>query len=181
MISKTFDKIKKILPITLLVWPYLCILPFGLGSDNEEFSAVFILLYCGLTLVVYALNIINACLYKGEDACYKLAFWTMLIKLVHIPFYLCVFVIGVCLLLAAVVPALLLVTPIMVFMLFLIDLLLMVTSSLYGMNALIRAARQGMVSKKFAVIGSILHFFFVTDVICSIVVYAKLRKGRKKK
>lgn len=48
----------------------------------------------------------NAWMYKGENACYRLAFFDMLIKLLHIPFYLLVFLVGVLMFVAMVVPAL---------------------------------------------------------------------------
>ena len=172
--------LKKSLPITLLVWPYLCIIPFWIESlDEEVFHSVPSLIYVALTVVVYLLNIINACTYKDEEACYKLAFWNMLIKLLHIPFYLCVFVLGVMFLLAAVLPVLTFITPFIVFMLFVIDLFLMITTSTYGVNALIRAGHKGIVSKKYAVAMSILHFFFIDDVISSIIVYLNIKKQRE--
>lgn len=171
------NTLKKILPITLLIWPYLCILPFWAGSINESLYSPGIGIYAALTVVVYVMNIINACLYKGEDAYYRLAFWGMLMKIIHIPFYLIVFLLGILFLLASVVPALVFVTPFMILMLVAIDLFLMITSSLYGMNALIRACKRRLVSKIYTVVQIILHCFFVTDVISAVMVYFKLRKA----
>ena len=56
-----------------------------------------------MTAVVYLMNIVNAWMYKDEDNCYRLAFFDMLIKLLHIPFYLLVFLIGVLMFMAMVV------------------------------------------------------------------------------
>ena len=94
---------RKILPVVLLVWPYLFFIGFMIGQDNETLFSAFFLSYLVMTAVVYILNIINAWIYKGEDNCYRLAFFDMLIKLLHIPFYLLVFLIGVLMFMAMVV------------------------------------------------------------------------------
>ena len=83
-------------------------------------------------------------------------------------------------LLASVVPALIFVTPIIVILLFIMDLFMMIASSVYGVNALIRAGKRGVVSKQYALINGILHFFFVADVISSICTFVKIRKCMKK-
>lgn len=172
--------LKKILPVLLLIWPYLCVGPLFFDTGNNVLNSILAWTYISLTVVIYVLNILNACLYKGEDAYYKLAFWNMVIKLVHIPFYLAVFLVGVMMLLASVVPALIFVTPIIVILLFIMDLFMMIASSVYGVNALIRAGKRGVVSKQYALINGILHFFFVADVISSICTFVKIRKCMKK-
>ena len=103
----------------------------------------------------------------------------MLIKLIHIPFYILVFLIGILSLFVAVVPALVLVTPIMIFVLFVIDVLLMLTSSMYGISTLLKACKTGMISRKFMVINIIMHCFFVTDIISSIIVFVQLKRRSK--
>lgn len=173
------NRVKKILPLLLLAWPYLCVIPIGL-MDHEVLSAIGMGIYIALTVLIYIGNILNVCLDKSEDACRRLAFWGMLLKIVHIPFYVLVFVIGVLMLLTMVVPALVFVTPFVIAALFVLDFFLMITSSFYGGSALIRACRRGHVSKRFTVIHIILHCFFVTDVISAIIVYCKLRKVKKR-
>ena len=172
--------LKKILPVVLLIWPYLFFAGFLIDQDNETLFSAFFLSYLAMTAVVYILNIINAWIYKGEDDCYRLAFFDMLIKLLHIPFYLLVFLIGVLMFMAMVVPALVFVSPLIIFMLFMVDLFLMITSSMYGVSALVKAARQGKVTKKYAVLHGILHFLFVTDVISAICVFVKMSTVRRK-
>ena len=95
--------LRKILPVVLLVWPYLFFIGFMIGQDNETLFSAFFLSYLVMTAVVYLMNIVNAWMYKGEDDCYRLAFFDMLIKLLHIPFYLLVFLIGVLMFMAMVV------------------------------------------------------------------------------
>ena len=95
--------LKKVLPVVLLIWPYLFFAGFLLGEENENLFSAFFLGYLVMTAVVYLMNIVNAWMYKGEDNCYRLAFFDMLIKLLHIPFYLLVFLIGVLMFMAMVV------------------------------------------------------------------------------
>ena len=95
--------LKKILPVVLLIWPYLFFVSFLIGEENENLFSAFFLGYLVMTAVVYLMNIVNAWMYKGEDNCYRLAFFDMLIKLLHIPFYLLVFLIGVLMFMAMVV------------------------------------------------------------------------------
>ena len=76
---------------------------FLIGEENENLFSAFFLGYLVMTAVVYFMNIVNAWMYKGEDNCYRLAFFDMLIKLLHIPFYLLVFLIGVLMFMAMVV------------------------------------------------------------------------------
>lgn len=132
-----------------------------------------------LTLAVYVSNIIYACSCKGEESCYHLAFWNMLIKLIHIPFYLCVFLLGVLFLLVTVVPIFIFLSPVFIFFLFLTDVFLMLTSSMYGVNALLRAGRKQIVSKKYVIINIILQFLFVADVISAVTLYVKIKKSRR--
>ena len=95
--------LKKVLPVVLLIWPYLFFAGFLIGEENENLFSAFFLGYLVMTAVVYIMNIVNAWMYKGEDNCYRLAFFDMLIKLLHIPFYLLVFLIGVLMFMAMVV------------------------------------------------------------------------------
>lgn len=170
-------KIKKAFPILLAAWPYL---PFLMASGADEaFYALFWGGYLFLTILLYLANILYACRYQGENADYRLAFCELLIKLAHIPFYLIAAFSSALLLIAMVVPAFILLSPIMIAVLMLIDLFLMVTTSIYGVNALIRACRKKTVSKKFMLVNLVLHFIFVLDVVSSIAVFTKLRKQKK--
>lgn len=169
---------RKVLPVVLLIWPYLFIAVLMAGSTNEALYSKLIWGYIAMTVVVYVMNIVNACLYKGNNACYELASFNMVIKLLQIPFYLLVFLSGAAMFLAMVVPALIFISPVIIFILFVIDLLLLITTSMYGVNALIRAGKQGIMSKKSALVHGILHFFFVADVISSVWVFVKVRKGK---
>lgn len=169
--------INKITAIILMFWPYafvLCTL-----APDEDITSVLLITYVILTLVVYTANIINAFLYSGKHKIKELALFNMLIKLIHIPFYILVFLLGILSLFMAVLPALILVTPIMIFILFVIDVLLMLTSSMYGISALLKARKAGLITGKFMAVHIVLHCFFVTDIISSIIIFINIKKSLK--
>lgn len=167
--------LRKILPVILMLWPYLiavsAVLPDELGAVQSFFAV-----YAVSTVVVYGFNIWNAFAGSYEDFGRRLAFYDMLIKLIHIPFYICVFLIGLLLAFAMVVPALLFVSPILISFMAVIDLGLMFTSSMYGISAIVRLLRKNAISKKTALLHIILHFIFVADVISAICIYRKSKK-----
>lgn len=167
----------KYFAVVLMVWPYLGLVLLSIldKMDPESYGNVFAV-YVILTIVVYVMNIANACTCRGAGADYQLAFWDMLIKLIHIPFYILVFLTGVLLLFAMVVPALIFISPIMVTILAVIDYLLLLTSSAYDINAVARAKKKGAVSAKYAVLHSVLHLFFIADLISSIVIFVRFRR-----
>ena len=131
------------------------------------------------TIAVYGLNIVNA--FRGFDKQEgeKLAFYDMLIKLIHIPFYILVFLLGMLLAAVMVVPIFVMLTPFLILMLAIGDFFLMITSSMYGISAALRLGKTGEISKTASVIYFILHFFFVADVISAILLYRSAKKGKK--
>lgn len=171
-------KWKRIFPITLSIWPYLL------------YFVAMLLSYCHLSeypfeggmtfsFVVFVSNIIYVCLCRDEEAYYHLAFWNMLIKLIHIAiFFQAVTTIGILFFLFSLIFS----SPLtMVFLFFAAAILalLMITSSVYGISALIRAGRKQIVSKKYVIINIILQFIFFADVISAIILYVKVRKARQ--
>ena len=170
---KIRDILKKLWPVLLMIWPYI----LGFWGDLEEVVGTEMAeVYLFFSVVVYVFNIINAFLYKGENAAYELARFNMIMKIVHVPYYLLVFVIGGLFLGASVVPAFVLITPIMLIPLFVTDVLLLVTSSMYGLNAIRRARKSGFISRKVAFKNLVMHFIFVLDVVSAINIFVKIRK-----
>lgn len=171
--------LRKAIPVVLMVWPYLLIAvmaTFGNGSSvwNNDASLILLYTYGLLTVVVYGLNIWNACTLRDEK---QLAFYSMVIKLVHVPFYLMVFCVGLVFALAMVVPALLFVSPLIISMLAIGDYLLLLTGSVYGISAAVRATSRGTLPKAEAILYSVLHCIFVLDVVGAVLVFCKLRKA----
>ncbi len=166
--------LRRALPVVLMVWPYLLLGVLYLSSLLGSNTAFLLFcLYCLLTAVVYALNIWNACTLRDEK---RLARWSMVLKLVHIPFYLLVFCVGVLFAGAMVVPALLFVSPFLLLLLAAGDWLLLMTSSVYGISAAVQAAARGRMSKAGAAVCGVLHCFFVLDVVGAVLLFCKLRK-----
>lgn len=167
---------KKSLPVLLAIWPYLFFIL--VMAVEQDYYKLLLPAYALLTILVYAANMIYACKYKGEGAYKRLAFWGLLIKLVHIPFHLMIALLCIAMLATIVVPALLILSPVMIFFLNFVSVLLMITSSVYGVSALVRAKRRKAVSGKFTIVNFIMHFVFVLDVVSSIVVFQRLRKQK---
>lgn len=170
-------RFRKILPVILMVWPYLYfVTTVFFDKIGEEVYTPISNIYFALTLVVYILNIWNAFTYPREEMGKELAFYDMVAKLVHIPFYLCVFILGIILVLAMVVPGMVFVSPIVITILAVIDFFLMVTSSMYGINAAFKLSKNGILTTSTAVLYSVLHLIFVADVISAVLLYRKSRK-----
>ena len=168
---------KKRYPIFLAIWPYLSILTILLPMGQHT---PFLWIACILAApVVYIMNIVYICRFRGEEAFYQLAFWNMVVKLCHIPFYLITALIGALLLLVMVVPAFIFASPILVLILTASNYLLMAVTSAYGVSALLRAKAAGVVSRKCMIANIILHFFFVLDVASSVYVFCRIKKFRK--
>lgn len=163
------------LPVLLIVWPYLYCVCFWIPAEAENAFGIFTLIYVILTVIVYGLNIWNAWSYPKDVATIRLPLYNMLLKLLHIPFYIGVFVLGILSLVIMVVPALVLVSPIIIMYLVFVDCLLMITTSMYGIRSAVLLYKKGLVSKTFTVIHILLHLCFVTDVISAIWVFIKTR------
>lgn len=168
--------IRKIFPVILMVWPYLFIPCIILTDKLGEVFGIALTVYTVITVIVYGLNIWNACGSRNETAPRSMAFYDMLVKLVHIPFYIGVFLVGLILLFSMVVPALLFISPIMIVCLAIIDYFLMLTSSAYGISAAVRLSKRNLLSKKAAALYIVLHLFFVLDVISAVFLYCTSRK-----
>ncbi|MDO4317202.1 MAG: hypothetical protein Q4C48_03240 [Lachnospiraceae bacterium] len=175
--------IRKILPVVLMIWPYLFVAYFLLaGGESKALPPAvernFVPVYCLLTAVVYGLNIWNALTWPQEDAGKALTFYDMTVKLVHIPFYIFVFLCGVALLFSMVVPALLFISPFLILCLVVVDFFLMLTSSMYGISAALRMSQKNILSKNAATLFIVLHLLFVADVFGAVGLFAK-RKGER--
>ena len=124
-------------PALLAVWPY-GLLAIALFEEGSAGSVVFFWVYCALTAALVLFQILYCCLHRASARTF--AFWDLTVKLCHIPFYLAAFALGVLMMMAMVVPALLFVSPAVNLLLLAVDTALMLTSSAYG----IRAAVSGL-------------------------------------
>lgn len=165
-------KISDLIPISLIICPYLFFL-FPIFLDND--MAIYIYFYIILAIIVNCINIVYSCTRKKEDY-YKLAFYNMIIKLSHILFYISIFCIAMISAIISVVPVFIAFGISVIIGFVIIDYCLMLTSSAYGINALIRARKNENIGKYFFIVNTILHFVFVMDVISSIIVFFKIEK-----
>ena len=167
-------QLEKILPCILMVWPYVFFLFLALPDETGKVHGYFLIAYTIATIFVYGLNIWNAFAFHGTQQ--QLSFYDMVIKLVHIPFYLGGFALGILLLLSMAVPAFLFLSPVLIAVLAVVEFFLMLTSSMYGVSASVRMARKGYLPKKSVAVYIVLHFVFVMDVISAIFLYRASRK-----
>ena len=148
-----------VITILLIFWPYLFFLLIYL-SAKLNLQGWILGLYFILTIIVNIINIIYSCKEKPDNY-KKLIVNELFIKLFHIPYYLLTFIIGIALLASAIVPALLFITPTITIIIGIINYILMITSSSYGINALIRLKKSKKITNTFFIINSIMHLIFV--------------------
>ena len=148
--------LRKLFPLTLLIWPYLIVIPFLFQLDV-------IVYYLPTLLIVLLANIIFACTIKGENAAVRLLTWNCRIKLAHIPVYCIIIMLGFA-------------APIAIPLLIVVDVILMVASSMYGINGLIQARKQVYISTKVILLHIAFHFVFVLDVISALYLRIKVCK-----
>ena len=164
-----------------MVWPYLFYaLCFAIGA-MESIGTVLLCIYVVLTIPVYIISIVNAFTYKSADPAKELAHYDMLIKLVHIPFYLTILVTGGMLVgtmaLETVLSGSTYEGQFLLGMLVTVAAMLMITSSMYGVSAALKGVRSGQISGGKAVLLSVMHFIFVLDVISAIILYTSMKKS----
>lgn len=168
------------LPILLLAavyfgWAPIDALSSGVG-ETEDTGDTTALVWSAAVLITGAANVLNACLDSGEGSPRRLAFWDMLLKLCTIPFFLFVFAAGFTMSLAlAVVPGMIIAAPMLVVILAVIDYGLVLFTSSYGFAAAARARSHGLITDTSATVLTVLHVFFITDVVAAIILYVMVR------
>ncbi len=98
-----------------------------------------------------------------------IALANMVVKLIQIPAYLAIFVLGVLFFIS-------IFTYVFSIFFILYDAAAILLTGLIGVAAVIRAHAEGRATDAFAVINGILQFIFCVDVVSSIVVYVRARK-----
>ena len=113
-------------PVLLALWPYLML---AAALLPEETAAAAAELWWLLTPAVLLANLWNACTLGDPGRSVRTCLW---VKLVHIPFYLLLFAAGAVMVLAMVVPAFTLLTPLLLLMLAGMEWVLLAVGSSYG-------------------------------------------------
>ena len=145
---------------------------FGWGTNWPTWGA--------LLLIAGIANILCACIDRGYGSPRRLAFWDLALKLCMVPFYTLIFLYatGIATIMF-VIPGLFLAAPFVVVPLLVMSYLLMLATSSYGFAASIRAAKRGLLPTSVAALHIALHFFPITDLISSAVLYLQLRRADK--
>ena len=145
---------------------------FGWGTEWPTWGV--------LLLIIGIANILCACIDRDCECPRRLAFWDLILKLCMIPFYTLLFLYatGIATIMF-VIPGLFLAAPFVVVPLLAMSFLLMLATSSYGFAASIRAAKRGLIPGSFSAIHIALHFFPITDLISSAVLYLQLRRADK--
>lgn len=168
---------KKMLPFILIIlFPYFIVLLIcSLFNEflmkyichNNFYLGLFYLFAFWLVAFISAMILCVKNFVNKTDAV-EITRINMVIKIVQVPAYLCIFVVGfVCLL-----------TIFMLgfsFALVVFDCAAIILSGLIGVSAVSRSYAEGMLSQTEMVIHSILQFIFCLDVISSIIVFRKIK------
>lgn len=155
-----------------MAWPYIFFI--GMLAEIPSFFGI----YCILTIVLCVGNIVNACNYKGEQTARELGLFGMVTKLVHMPFYIVVLLLGIMMAATMTMETNAMQTPFVIFFLIIIGFLFMITSSTYCAKAAMAAKDLGIIKKDMAMMMSICSFIFVGDVVCAVLIYSKIKKNK---
>lgn len=143
---------KKIWPILLALWPYLGLALLGWTLSRKPLTGTPLLFWLAGLLVICIVN--GFCALKcGTDAA-RLGFR---LKAALIPFYVCGFLLGM--MLVAAPPALI--------SFFLLDGVLLLTTSAYTLRATWLCWREGALSRPIALVLAACQLIFVLDVIAA--------------
>ena len=159
---------KRILPILAGLWPYLLVgtfLMFMWFTPDVLASVNPVLILFGMVLLGPALGTVFLLLDLKSRMLSPvlLAKWNLTAKLIHIPFYIVMFLLGF------------LVAPLAAPFFFILDVMALCTSSGIGIAAILRARREDGASTGWALLHIALHCFFVTDVLSAFLVRKRLR------
>lgn len=181
--------LKKIPPILLCLCPYLFFvylwfMAYVIHVESDEAILRCDIYYFVCVGVNFLLNFINLIFMKKTANSEKeLAFWCMLIKLLHIPYYVFMFVVCIISLLLVMTPIIFMifVAPMVVISVLISDYILTIISSSYGFFAISKARKLKLITKVECVIYTILLCIFCTDVIVSIILYIRIKKSLNSK
>ncbi|HPE15403.1 MAG TPA: hypothetical protein PK597_00445 [Oscillospiraceae bacterium] len=126
-----------------------------------------------LTVAAFVFNTAYAFLLaaRGESGT-ALLLWDMILKLCTIPIYALVLLAG----LALSIHGIIVLLPFFVGF----DYLMLLASSMYGLNGLLLAHREKKITTRAVVVNGILHFIFCLDVVSAVVSFCMVKRQDKK-
>jgi hypothetical protein len=164
---------RKYLPyILIILFPYLFVFALvciftGTFMDtlfnNNAFSLLFLLIILYIATFVSAIAVFIAGFAKKKNSLEVLRI-NMIIKLIHIPAYLLIFVFGL-------LCTLTIFTIGFNIVLMILDGMTIALSGLIGIGGIIRGLRENKISIKKAAMHGILQFVYCADIISSIAIY----------
>ncbi len=169
-----------LLPVLLLQYLFLFLL-FSFLRVTDVFKEVFnesianlllfLLIFLLIALICAVVTFILSIVLKWDSR--TTAFVAMMIKLLQIPAYIVIFVLGLLF-------AFMVFTMAFVPFFIIIDLITIFMTGLIGVSACIAGYREKKLSAVSATLFAIGQFFFCIDVVLSIIVYVKIRKAEKR-
>lgn len=133
-----------------------------------------------LTLFLIFVVSVTGVICSRNEPSQKLVKSALITKLVLIPFYILFFIVGIGMAFAAVLPIFTGLSIIVIILLAVIDYLILIDTSIYAVQAIIKAGSDGYLTKTETILYSILSFVFCLDVVAIIVVTIKCNKAAKK-
>jgi hypothetical protein len=139
--------------------------------NNNAFSFLFILIIVFVAALVCALAVFITGFTKKKNSLEVLRI-NMIIKLIHVPAYLLIFVFGL-------LCTLTIFTIGINIVLIIFDGMTIILSGLIGIGGIIRGLRENKISIKKAVLHGMLQFVYCADIISSIVIYRTVKATEK--
>ena len=136
-------------------------------NSNALNLLLVLLIYC-LIATILSIACFGICIHKNTDAL-ALAKTAMIIKIIQIPAYILIFILGILFLIT-------LFTIPFTIALFIFDGFTLVLTSLITISSIINAVKQGVFQTKEVILIAILQYIFCADVISSIAYYFMLKK-----
>lgn len=171
---------KRIPPITLLVSPYLLSILIYILIDTSGFTQsyevddIIFTILVAIGALIYVFNIVFAIVmfFKKESSEYFML-WAMVLKVCTVPLHVIVLIIG---LIMSLVPD----TLNVIYIAFLVNYIIMIPSSVYGIVGVIQARRERIISLWLMILNICLQALLMTDLISSIWMYAVVKAHAKK-
>lgn len=160
-------------------FPYLIILLFiisntSLGKFLPDNGFILLSIYISwyfIALISSLITFVSSFTTKRKSL--ELLRINMIVKLIHVPAYLCIFIVGLGCMLTIFTFG---VTIIFI----LLDVMTIVLSGLIGLGGIIRSLRENKISIKEVVIHGVFQFLFCADIISSIYLYKKVKAAEYK-
>lgn len=154
---------KRIFPVILLLAPYLLVFAlyfpaFG-AWINQMVNGLWIEVAIAIACFIWFINLYVVQKTAWSEKAYSL--WNLVLKVAHMPFYACMFLI-------------IMASPMYMFLLFWPLAMTVTATGLYGVRAIGKASKQELVSKYFVLVHMIAAYLPILDIISAIFVYQKM-------